>query len=122
MVKMIQNKTKQTLLAKDHKVCVGLWSKAKGLMFSKKRSLQGRGLVFEFSREQRLSMHMMFVFYPIDVLFLDEKRKVSEIKERFLPFTFLTSKEKSRYVLELPSGKVRETNTKTGDAIEWGEL
>lgn len=44
---------------------------------------------------------MFFVFYPIDVLIVDEDMKIKEIKRNFQPFTFWNSKEKGKYVLEL---------------------
>jgi len=69
-------------------------------MFSKKRNL-----VFVFEHEQRVSLHMFFVFFPIDVLFLDHKKKIVEIKTQFKPFTFYKSKEKAKYVVELVNNK-----------------
>jgi len=44
---------------------------------------------------------MCFVFYPIDVLILNEKKEVVEIKQKLKPFTFWNSKEKGKYVVEL---------------------
>ena len=60
---------------------------------------------------------MLFVFYPIDVIFLDEQKKVVEIKENFRPFRFYTPKKKARYVLELPKGSVNRSRTELGDRI-----
>lgn len=44
---------------------------------------------------------MFFVFYSIDVLLLNEKKEIVEIKKNFKPFTFWNSKEKGKYVVEL---------------------
>jgi len=44
---------------------------------------------------------MFFVFYPIDVLLLNKHKEIVEIKKNFKPFTFWTSKEKGKYVVEL---------------------
>ena len=62
---------------------------------------------------------MFFVFYPIDVLFLDQNRVVIEIKENFAPFSFYNPKNKSKYVIELPKNIIKETNTQLGDKIEF---
>lgn len=44
---------------------------------------------------------MFFVFYPIDVLLINEKKEIVEIKRDFKPFAFWNSKEKGKYVVEL---------------------
>ena len=62
---------------------------------------------------------MLFVFCPIDVLFLDKNKKVVEIKENFMPFTFYTPKNKAKYVIELPSDLIRKTRTEVGDKISF---
>lgn len=72
------------------------WGKAKGLMFSRMRNL-----IFVFDEEKIISLHMLFVFFPIDVLFLDKDKRIIEIKRNFRPFTFYTSKNKAKYVVEL---------------------
>ena len=111
---MIQNKGNNEILAKEHKLCNNLFSQAKGLMFSKQKSL-----VFEFANERIVSLHMWFVFFPIDVVFLDENLEVVEIKENFKPFSFYIPKNKAKYVLELGLGVVADTGTKVGDVIHY---
>jgi hypothetical protein len=71
------------------------WSQARGLMFSGKKNL-----IFAFKREALVSLHMFFVFFPIDVLFLDSAKRVVE-KAHLLPFTFYTPRHPCRYILEL---------------------
>ncbi|MBW2965768.1 DUF192 domain-containing protein [Candidatus Woesearchaeota archaeon] len=94
----------------DYKICKDMWSKARGLMFSRKKNL-----VFIFDKEKRISLHMFFVFFPIDVLFLDKDKRIVEIKRNFRPFSFYTSKNKARYVVEL----VEENNYKIGDKVKF---
>ena len=57
---------------------------------------------------------MFFVFFPIDVLFLDKNKMIVETKKDFKPFTFYKSKEKAQYVVEL----VEEHNYKIGDKFK----
>ena len=116
---MIKNKTQGTVVAREHKVCRSIWSKARGLMFTGSKSVVRESLVFEFDGLQKTGLHMFFVFYPIDILFLDEKQRVVEMKEGFRPFTFYNPKELSKYVIELPAGKIAESNTSVGDEINW---
>ncbi len=59
---------------------------------------------------------MWFVFFPIDVLFLDEHNKVVEIKRNFKPFTFYTSAKEVTSLIEVPYGKIKHTSV--GDVVE----
>ena len=113
---MIKNLTKKTVLAKNKKILINIFAKAKGLMFSKK--LIDTGYIFIFSKPRRIDLHMFFVFYPIDILFLDESKKVIEIKENLKPFTFYISKNKAKYVVELPQETIKKSKTKLKDFIQ----
>ncbi len=108
------NRTNGAVLAEEYGLCSSVMKKARGLMFSRQRSL-----VFPFDSERIVPLHMLFVFYPIDVLFLDKDKRVAEIKENFRPFTFYTPKQRAKYVIELPAGVVSETHTKTNDYIDF---
>lgn len=78
-------------------------------MFSRKRNL-----LFVFNEEKRISLHNFFVFFPIDLVFLDKNGRVIEIKRNFKPFTFYKSKNKAKYVLEL----TEKNNLKVGNGVE----
>ena len=114
---MIRNlRTKKTLA---HKKTIGasIHAKAIGLMFSKR--IHDEGLIFVFDNEGKRDLHMFSVFYPIDVIFLDKKKKIVELKEHFKPFTFYTAQKKSQYVIELPDSSIRKSKTKIGDRISF---
>jgi len=111
----IKNTTKKTLLAKNAKVCTSVVSKSIGLMFSKEQ----KTLIFIFNKEKIIPLHMFFVFYPIDILFLDKNKNVVEIKENFRPFTYYTPKNKAKYVIELGKNTVKEAKAELGDEIEF---
>ncbi len=99
----MNNKPKKIVFTKEYKVCRSFLSKFLGLMFSKQRIL-----VFEFSKERYRSLHTLFVFFPIDVLFLDENKRIIEIKKNLKPFSFYTSKNKAKYVIEIPTGRIQD--------------
>lgn len=70
-----------------------------------------QNLVMIFPKERKISLHMFFVFYPIDVLIADDQLKIIEIKRDFQPFTTWKSAKKGKYVVELgerrtPAGEV----------------
>ena len=112
---MLKNQTNNKILAKKAKLCKTPFSKALGLMFLKK----DKTLIFIFNKEKIVPLHMLFVFYPIDVLFLNKDKKVVEIKENFRPFAFCTPKNKAKYVIELPCATIKKTNTKIGDILSF---
>lgn len=114
---MIVNKTKKTLLTKNKKILKNNFSKSLGLMFSKK--INNRGLIFEFKKEKTHSIHMLFVFFPIDILFLNKNKEVVEIKENLNPFSFYTSKKHAKYFIELPAGAVKRTKTKLNNTLSF---
>ena len=62
---------------------------------------------------------MFFVFYPIDVLFLNKNKIIVEIKENFMQFTYYIPRNKAQYIIELPKNIIRETKTEIGDKIEF---
>lgn len=111
----IRNSSNGKVVAASFRTADTFFSRSLGLMFSG----PGRALVLEFPEEQRISLHMVFVFYCIDVLFLDSSGKVVDVRENFRPFSFYSSPRKALYAVELPAGSVRRTGTRTGHAIEF---
>ncbi|MBW3015102.1 DUF192 domain-containing protein [Candidatus Woesearchaeota archaeon] len=95
---------------RDMKICKSLFSQAIGLMFSRKMAA-----VFEFNRKQQVSLHMFFVFYSIDVAFLDQNKRVIEIGKDFKPFRFYKAKNKVKYLVEMPAG----IRFSIGDRFSW---
>ena len=112
----IKNTTRKTVIVMNYLACSSHWRKARGLMFTS--SLKDP-LLFIFEKEKRWGLHMLFVFYPIDVIFLDKDRKVADIKENFTPFSFHTPKKPCLHIIELPKGSVRKSRTSLGDRIEF---
>ena len=110
----IKNLTKNKIIAKNSIFLDDNFSKFIGLMLSKK---QNRALIFKFNKEKIISLHMIFVFYPIDVLFLNKNKIVVDKKENFKPFTFYKSRKKSMYAIEMPGGIIKKTKTEIGDKI-----
>ena len=113
---LIRNETKNRIIENNAKLCDDMFSKFIGLMFSKE---QKKALMFRFNKEKKISLHMFFVFYPIDVLFLDKNKIVVDKKENFKPFTFCKSNKKAMYVIELPCGVTQRTKTTVGDKLRF---
>ena len=88
--------------------CSSLCSKAKGLMFSKKKNL-----VFIFDKEKPVSLHMLFVFFPIWAVYLNKKKIATKVKKLY-PFISLC-KGNAKFILEL----TEKPDIKTGDKLDW---
>lgn len=109
----IKNTTKKRIIAENAELCGDIFSKSLGLMFT----LKPKPLIFIFKKEKIIPLHMLFVFYPIDVLFLNKNKAVVEMKENLRPFRFYTPKKKAKYVIELPESTIKKSRTKIGDKI-----
>ncbi|MBN3037607.1 MAG: DUF192 domain-containing protein [Candidatus Diapherotrites archaeon] len=90
--------------------------KAIGLMFRK--SFDGAHVLF-INSETRVgaSIHMMFMRFPIDVVFLDSKKRVVDVRRDVKPWVLnVTPNKPAKYVVELPAGKA---DVKVGECVEW---
>ena len=113
---LLKNKTKNKIIVEKIESCRNIFKKAKGLMFSRK---ENKALIFIFSKEKIVPLHMLFVFYPIDIIFADKNKKVVEIKENFKPFSFYTPKNKTSYIIELPAGIIKKSKAEVGDSLSF---
>ena len=112
---LLLNKTKKTVLFDhDPEWALSSWRQARGFMFAKPMH---RCMVFLFFPSQRIRLHMMFVFAPIDVLVLDGTGKVIALKEHFRSWTYWDSGVVGSAVIELPRGVLAKTKTCLGDIV-----
>lgn len=93
---MIRNESTQEVFSNVERVCISMRSQARGLMFRRKQNL-----VMEFATSRKIALHNFFVFYPLEVVIVDEDMKVVEVKKNFRPFTVWNSAVKGKYVIEL---------------------
>ena len=112
---MLINKTKKTLLSKKPKFCKTLLSKTIGLMFA----FKPKTLIFAWKKEKILSLHMFFVFFPIDVLWLNKNKKVIQLKQNLKPFQIIIPKNPAQYVIEFRAGTIKKTKTQIKDLIKF---
>ncbi|MEK6959151.1 MAG: DUF192 domain-containing protein [archaeon] len=105
-------------LMNNVKLANDTWQRTKGLMFEEEKNFN-YALVFDMPYESSIgsSIHMIFVFFPIDVLFLDSKKTVVD-KVTLTPFMpNYTPKKAAKYVIEMPKGKAAKI--KVGDKADW---
>jgi uncharacterized membrane protein (UPF0127 family) len=93
------------------------WKRVIGLMFRK--SLAG-ALVFDMGRETYDGIHMLFVRFPIDVLFLGPDKTIVDIKANVRPWLGTAfPRSRFRYAIELPAGTVEGSGIRVGDRLSW---
>ena len=84
-------------------------------MFSRKID---KPLIFLFSKEKRVSIHMFFVFFPIDVIYLNKNKEVIYIKENAKPFTLLRAIN-CNYIIEIEEGGAERYKIEKGDIVKF---
>lgn len=111
------NRTNGRVIADRVDRADSFWKRFRGLMFRGKFSA-GDALLFELSRPKRYGIHMFFVRFPIDLLYLDSEFTVVELRPRLKPWRTYRPKVKARYLVELPAGAISRTGTKKGDKLK----
>ncbi len=91
---------------------------SRGLMFRKDISESNEAYIFVLGKERKAAITMMFVFFSIDVLWINSKFEVIDTKENVKSFSFHTGhKGKAKYFIEMPQGSIKKHNIKPGDKI-----
>jgi uncharacterized membrane protein (UPF0127 family) len=89
------------VLLDEVKYCESLFSRLKGLMFTKKlKHNQGALLVLNSLTRTNAAIHMWFVFYPLMIYWMDESGKVVDMKKVYPFQTLIVPRKKAKYVLE----------------------
>jgi len=71
-------------------------------------------------RETYDSIHMLFVRFPIDVVFLDSERRIVDLKANLRPWLGTAfPKSRFRYAIELPAGAIEKFRLNIGDKLDW---
>ncbi|MBI5553970.1 MAG: DUF192 domain-containing protein [Candidatus Diapherotrites archaeon] len=116
---MLRNLTQGQVLMERVRFARTFREQMKGLM-GERRERFDYALVFDRDRErlEGSSIHMLFVSFPIDVLFLNEKREVVDVVNGLKPWTlYYQPRQPARYIVELPEGKGGKV--KEGDQLTW---
>ncbi len=109
------------VIAEDVKVLETVSSKMRGLMFSRKPA-NNQAFVFVNKEESRQesSLHMLFVFYRIDVAWLDKGFEIVDLREGLVPFTpLIIPRKAAKYVIEMKAGKIKENKLEIGDKLKF---
>ncbi len=98
------------VLAKDVVFYRNLFARGWGLRFRKPKENRAIVLVLGSESVSGSAIDMFFVFYPIDVLWLDSKFRIVDVKTNLKPFSGITQpKAPAKYVVELPAGTIEDS-------------
>ena len=92
--------------------------RAKGLMYRKELP-EGRGMLFDFHREQEVSFWMQNTYIPLDMVFIRGDGRILRIAENTEPLStrLIPSGGPVRAVLEVIGGTTRKLGIAPGDRV-----
>ena len=109
----IYNKTQNTFLARHAKIADTSVSRMVGLL--NRNSLpEGEALLITHCQ----SIHMCFMKFSIDAIFVDKNNRVVGLVEGIKPFQLSKIFWKASFVVEVPVGTIIKTKTVIGDQLE----
>lgn len=110
----ITNETRDRILADRAEDAITFWSRLKGLMGREDLKV-GEGLHIEPCN----SIHMFFMRFAIDAVFLSKDRKVVKVLRAIPPWRVSGIYRGARSVLELPAGVAELSGTTEGDQLRF---
>jgi len=111
----IYNKTKQTSLAKNVSFAKSALSRAVGLLGKKELGHEDALVI-----PQCQAIHMFFMMFSIDVVFLDKECRVVGLVPNIRPFCLSPVFFNAYFAIELPQGSIERTKTAKGDMLDLG--
>ena len=112
-----RNLSRGVVLGDCIRVAESALSRIVGLL-GERQLAHGDGLLIVPSQ----GVHTLGMFFPIDVLVLDNDWKVLDIRKRMRPFLVTRIYFKAAAVLELPPGTVEHSGTRIGDCVEFTRI
>jgi hypothetical protein len=111
------NRTRGTTLCEHFENAGGVGGKSRGLL-GREGLEAGHGMLFERGRfEPFMWMHMFFMRFAIDIVFLDSRGMVIRISHALKPWRVSPVVFGARRALELEAGAAIRSDTRVGDLI-----
>ena len=109
----IFNRSQNTLIASQAQMATSLAQRTKGLL-GRLSLAKNEAMVLKPCS----SIHTFFMRFPIDVLFVDRQMRIIRLITNMPPNRLSPIAWASIMAIELPAGKIGQTNTQAGDHIE----
>ena len=115
------NRTRGTVLCSHLEDAGGSLGHGRGLL-GRSALEPGQGMIFRRGRLQPFMwMHMFFMRFPIDVIFLDREDIVVAIDHQLKPWTVSTIVPRAHKAIETAAGAASRSATQLGDLIAFEE-
>jgi uncharacterized membrane protein (UPF0127 family) len=116
------NQTRGTVLCERLEDAGGLGGQSRGLL-GRDGLEPGTGMLFENGRfTPMMWMHMFFMRFAIDIVFLGRGGKVVKVNRNLKPWRVSSMVFGARLALELPAGAAEASGTEPGDQIKFEPL
>jgi uncharacterized protein len=116
------NQTRGTVLCERLEDAGGLGGQSRGLL-GRDGLEPGTGMLFENGRfTPMMWMHMFFMRFAIDIVFLGRGGKVVKVNSNLKPWRVSSMVFGARLALELPAGAAEASATEPGDQIKFEPL
>ena len=117
---IISSETGTTIKQIDIEKAENDQERAIGMMF-RKTMPDSQGMLFLFDESKPQSFWMKNTFIPLDIIFIDENKKITTIHPNASPQseTSLPSNGNAQYVLEVRGGFCQDYGVKVGDCLNW---
>ena len=109
-----------SVIAKKIEFARTIFRKTLGLMFRKDIPTDC-AMIFVFEKPSSVGIHMFFMRFPIDVLFLNEEKKIAGLF-RLNPWTGYKAMKGIRYVVEMKAGTIERYNISIAGQMEFDEI
>ncbi len=91
-----------------------------GLMF-RSHIPDDYAMIFILKKPSSIGIHMLFVSFPIDVIFLDGKKRISGL-EHLKPWIGHKTVKNVKYVIETNPGAIERYGLSIGGQMEFEEI
>jgi len=112
-------KFNKKIIASKIVYCDSFIRQGTGLMFRTRSSVKDTAWVFRFKRQRKVAITMFFVFFPIDIVYLDVNSKIIELNKECAPFKNYISTNKIYTFIELASGTIEKFSLKKGMILKF---
>jgi uncharacterized membrane protein (UPF0127 family) len=110
---MIRNATRDSTISAAGKRAASFWARGRGLMFTDGLPEDGALVI-----EPCSSIHMFFMRFSLDVLYVDREDRVVRVQQGIKPWRLgPLFTPGARYVIELPVGTIQRSGTQVGDQL-----
>lgn len=106
-------------IAKNIDFARTMFRQALGLMF-RKYIPYDYSMIFILKKQSHVSIHMLFVFFPIDVIFLNEEKKIIALSP-LRPWVGYKAMEDIKYIIEMKAGTIEMFHLCAGGQIEFDD-